>query len=127
MNTRLKAALLSSALAAMTLGSASYASIDLGYSIEGVTIAELKTMEDKRVLGKYRVLIGHLGKVDENENLVELKTAAAIVSLSVEGLVKDGDSLAAPLLSRDDVLALIDRPGDALKWLKSPAGGPRWR
>jgi hypothetical protein len=132
MDTILKTALILTALAAATLGSASYAIgatfLDLGYSLDGVTIAELKTMEGKRVVGKNRELIGRIGKVDEKEQLVELKTtAAAIVSLSVDALVKDGDRLAAPSLSRGDILAMVDRPADALKWLKSPAEAPQWR
>jgi len=117
MNTILKTALISTALAAATLGSASYASaapfLDLGYSLQDVTIADLKAMEGKRVLGKNRELIGHIGKVDEQAKLVELKTPeAAIVSISVDALVKDGDMLAAPSLSRGDILAMVDRPGE---------------
>jgi hypothetical protein len=110
-------ALISTALAVTTLVSENYASaapfLDLGYSLQDVTIADLKAMEGKRVLGKNRELIGHVGKVDEQAKLVELKTPeAAIVSISVDALVKDGDMLAAPSLSRGDILAMVDRPGE---------------
>src|SRR5215208_4380113 len=116
MNRTLRRAVISTAFTATLLGSASFASgapfLDLGYSLESVTIADLKAMEGKRVLGKNRELIGHIGKVDEQAKLVELKTPdAAIVSISVDALVKDGDMLAAPSLSRGDILAMIDRPG----------------
>src|SRR5687767_9991699 len=105
MNTTLRMTLISTALAVTTLGSANYASgapfLDLGYSLQDVTIADLKAMEGKRMLGKNRELRGHIGKVDEQPKLVELKTPeAAIVSISVDALVKDGDILAAPSLSR---------------------------
>jgi hypothetical protein len=111
-------ALISTALAATTLGSASYAGssvppLDLGYSLASVTIADLKAMEGMRVLGKNRELIGHIGKVDEQAKLVELKaTEGAIVRISTDLFVKDGDTLAAPSLSRGDLLAMIDRPGE---------------
>jgi len=110
--------LISTAFAATALGSASYASgsfplFDLGYYLVDVTIADLKAMEGKRVLGKNRELIGHIGKVDEQAKLVELKTLeGAIVSISADLLVQDGDRLAAPSLSRGDILARIDRPGE---------------
>ena len=118
MNETLRMALISTALAVTTLGSASYASgqvphLDLGYSLQSVTIAELKAMEGKRLLGKNRELLGHIGKVDERAKRVELKTPeSAIVSVSVDALAKDGDMLAAPSLSRGDILAMIDRPGE---------------
>ena len=111
-------ALISSALAATTLGSASYASaffplLDLGYYLEDVTIADLKAMKGKHVLDKNRELIGHVGKVDDQAKLVELKTPkGAIVSISVDSLVKDGAMLAAPSLVRGDIVAMIDRPGE---------------
>ena len=118
MNKPFRMALISTALAVATLGGASYASgqvphLDLGYSLQSVTIAELKDMAGKRVLGKNRELLGHIGKVDERAKLVELKTPeSAIVSISVDALAKDGGMLAAPSLSRGDILAMIDRPGE---------------
>ena len=117
MNTNLRIALISTALAATMLVIASFASgqvphLDLGYSLPSVTIADLKAMEGKRVLGKNRELIGHIGKVDEQAKLVELKTTeGAIVSISADLLVQDGGMLAAPSLSRGDILAMIDRQG----------------
>jgi hypothetical protein len=90
MSPTLRMALISTALAATTLGSASYAGgsvplFDLGYDLETVTIANLKAMEGKRVLGKKRELIGHIGTVDEQAKLVELKTSErAIVSISTD-------------------------------------------
>jgi hypothetical protein len=116
MNRTVREVLISTAFAATVLG-ASYTSaapfLDLGFSLESVTIADLKTMEGKRVLGKNRELIGHLGKVDEQAKLVELKTPdAAIVSISVDALVKDGDTLAAPSLSRGDILAMVGGRGE---------------
>lgn len=118
MNTTLRIALISTALAATTLGSATYAGsaiplLDLGNFLESVTIADLKAMEGKRVLGKNRELIGHIGKVDHQAKLVELKTTeGAIVPISIDLLVKDDNALVAPSLSRGDVLAMIDRPGE---------------
>lgn len=118
MNTTLRIALISTALAATTLGSATYAGsaiplLDLGNFLESVTIADLKAMEGKRVLGKNRELIGHIGKVDDQAKLVELKTTeGAIVPISIDLLVKDDNALVAPSLSRGDVLAMIDRPGE---------------
>ena len=118
MNKTLRLALISTALAVTTLGSASYARgqvphLDLGYSLQSVTIDDLRDMEGKRLLGKNRELLGHIGKVDEQAKRVELKTPeSAIVSVSVDVLAKDGDRLAAPSLSRGDILAMIDRPGE---------------
>ena len=120
MNTTLRMALISTALAAITLGSASYASgfplLDLGYFLEDVTIADLKAMKGKRVLGKNRELIGHIDKVDEQAKLVELKTPeSAMVSISADLLVQQGGMLAAPSLSRCDILAMIDRQGPSIR------------
>ena len=118
MNTNLRIALISIALAATTPGSATYAGsavplLDLGNFLESVTIADLKAMEGKRVLGKNRELIGHIGKVDEAAKLVELKTTeGAIIPISTDLLIKVDDALAAPSLSRGDVLAMIDRTGE---------------
>jgi hypothetical protein len=109
----LRIALISAAMAT-TLGSASYAGssippLDLGYSVASVTIADLKAMEGQRVIGKHRELIGHIGKVDVEAKLVELKTSeGVIVPISLDLLSKDGDTLAAPALSRGDILAMID-------------------
>jgi len=114
MNTTLKALLISTAFAATMLGSASYAggSGPLLHFVASETTAGLKAMQGKRVLGKNRELLGHIGKVDVQAKLVELKTTSgAIVSISTDLLVEDGDTLAAPSLSRGDILAMIDRPG----------------
>ena len=65
------------------------------------------------MLGKNRELIGHIGKVDEQARLVELKTPeGAIVPISADSLGKDGDTLAAPALSRGDIDAMIDKSGE---------------
>lgn len=112
----LKALLISTAFAATMVGSASYAggSAPLLHFVASETKADLKAMEGKRVLGKNRELLGHIGKVEEQAKLVELKTTSgAIVSISTDVLVEDGDHLAAPSLSRGDILAMIDRPGEA--------------
>jgi hypothetical protein len=106
----LKAMLAATALAAFA--SASYAG---GRSplqfVAGETKADLKAMEGKRVLGKSGELLGQIGKVDEQAKTAELKTpSGVIVSLSTDVLVEDGDMLSAPL-SRGDILAMIDRPG----------------
>jgi hypothetical protein len=78
------------------------------------TRADLKAMEGKRVLGKSRELLGHIGKVDEQAKTVELKTTSgAIVSISIELLMEDGEDLAAPSLSRGDVIAMTKKPGDS--------------
>jgi len=114
MNTTLKALLVSTAFAAGMIGNASYAAgpESLLHFVASESVADLKAMEGKRVLGKNRELLGHIGKVDEQAKLVELKTpSGAIVSIPTDVLVEDDDALAAPSLSRGDVLALIDRPG----------------
>jgi hypothetical protein len=68
-------------------------------------------MEGKRVLGKSGELLGHIGKVDEQAKTAELKTpSGAIVALSTDVLSEDGDHLSAPM-SRGDILAMIDKPG----------------
>jgi len=107
--------LLPTALAAMLLGNASYAgsSSPLLHVVASEARADLKAMEGKRVLGKSRELLGHVGKVNEQAKTIELKTpSGAIVSLPTDVLVEDGDNLAAPSLSRGDVIAMIDRPGE---------------
>jgi hypothetical protein len=112
MNTTLKALLVSTAFAAGLVGNASYAAGPHLHFVASESVADLKAMEGKRVLGKNRELLGHIGKVDEQAKLVELKTpSGAIVSIPTDVLVEDDDALAAPSLSRGDVLALIDRPG----------------
>ena len=115
MNTTLKALLISTAGAAtMFLGSVSYAggSAPLLHFVAGESVPDLKAMEGKRVLGKNRELLGHIGKVNERAKTVELKTpSGAIVSIATDLLVEDDDALAAPSLSRGDILAMIDRPG----------------
>ena len=76
MNTTLKALLVSTAFAAGMVGNASYAAgpDSLLHFVASESVADLKAMEGKRVLGKNRELLGHIGKVDEQAKLVELKT-----------------------------------------------------
>lgn len=115
MNMILKAALASAAFATAFAG-ASYAGQPgpLLHSVASETKADLKAMEGKRVLGKSGELLGHVGKVDEQAKMAELKTpSGAIVSISTDLLVEDGENLSAPM-SRGDILAMIDRPGQEL-------------
>ena len=113
MNTTLKALLVSTAFAAGLIGTASYAAPGaLLHFVASESVANLKAMEGKRVLGKNRELLGLIGKVDEQAKTVELKTPSGpIVSLPIDVLVEDNDALAAPSLSRGDIIAMIDRPG----------------
>ena len=114
MNTTLKAILVATAAATSMLASGASANEtpSLLRSVAVEATADLKAMEGKRVLGKSRELLGHIGKVDLQAKTAELKTTSgAIVSLSTDLLVEDGDELAAPSLSRGDVLAMVDRPG----------------
>jgi hypothetical protein len=100
---------------AALLGTESYAngSTPLLHFVASESRADLKAMEGKRVLGKSRELLGHVGKVDEQAKTVELKTpSGAIVSLPLDLLMEDGEDLAAPSLSRGDVIALINKPGE---------------
>jgi hypothetical protein len=74
--------------------------------------ADLQAMEGKRVLGKNRELLGHVGKIDEQAKTVELKTpSGAIVWISVDLLMANGEDLAAPSLSRGDVIAMTEKQG----------------
>ncbi len=114
MKMTLKALLISAAFAATVAGSAGFAAPDLLLHVAAgqTSPLELKAMEGKRVLGKSRELLGHIGKVNEQAKTVELKTTSgAIVSLSTDVLIEDDDALSAPSLSRGDVIAMIDRPG----------------
>ena len=113
MNTTLKALLVSTAFTVGLIGTASYAApAALLHFVASESVANLKAMEGKRVLGKNRELLGLIGKVDEQAKTVELKTpSGAIVSLPTDVLVEDNDALAAPSLSRGDIIAMIDRPG----------------
>ena len=101
---------------AALLASESYAvggSASLLQLVASEARADLKAMEGKRVLGKSRELLGHIGKVDEQAKTVELKTTSgAIISISIELLMEDGEDLAAPSLSRGDVIAMTKKPGD---------------
>ncbi len=109
MKTTLKALLISAAFAATVAGSAGFAAPDLLLHIAaGQTSPELKAMEGKRVLGKSRELLGHIGNVNEQAKTVELKTTSgAIVSLSTDVLIEDDDALSAPSLSRGDLFFII--------------------
>lgn len=115
MNPTLKALLIATtSAAAMLLGSASSAGAPakMLHVVASESVADLKAMEGKRVLGKNRELLGHIGKVDELAKTVELKTpSGAIVSIATDLLIEDDDALAAPSLSRGDIIAMIDKPG----------------
>jgi hypothetical protein len=95
------------------MGSASYAvQPDLLVQVASEKQTDLKAMEGKRVIGKNRELLGHLGKVDAQAKTAELKTPAGpVVTIPTDVLIEDGNNLAAPSMSRGDVIALIDRPG----------------
>lgn len=107
MKTTLKIALVSAILGFASASSAG----PLFYFVASETKADLKAMEGKRVLGNSGEVLGHVGKVDEQAKTAELKTpSGAIVVLSTDMLSEDGDHLSAPM-SRGDILAMIDRPG----------------
>jgi hypothetical protein len=107
MRTTLKIALVSAVLGFASASSAG----PLLYFVASDTKAELKAIEGKRVLGNSGELLGYIGKVDEQAKTAELKTpSGAIVVLSTDVLSEDGDHLSAPM-SRGDILAMIDRPG----------------
>jgi hypothetical protein len=114
MNMTSKTLLIQAVFAAAMICNASYAGVSspLLHFVASETKADLKAMEGKRVLGKSGELLGHVGKVDEQAKTAELKTpSGAIVSLSTDVLTEDGDHLSAPM-SRGDILAMIDRPGE---------------
>ncbi len=107
MKTTLKIMMMSVALGFASASSAG----PLLHLVASETKADLKAMEGKRVLGKSGELLGHVGKVDEQAKTAELKTpSGAIVALSTDVLSEDGDHLSAPM-SRGDILAMIDKPG----------------
>ena len=107
MKTTLKIALVSAVLGFASASSAG----PLLHFVASETKADLKAMEGKRVLGTSGELLGHVGKIDEQAKTAELKTpSGAIVVLSTDVLSEDGDHLSAPM-SRGDILAMIDRPG----------------
>ena len=109
MKTTLRIALLSVALAT-GFASANFAA-PLLQRVASETKADLKAMEGKRVLGTSGELLGVIEKVDEQAKMAELRTpSGVIVSLSTDLFVEDGDHLSAPM-SRGDILAMIDRPG----------------
>ena len=109
MRTTLKIMLISAALG---FASASSAGPLLNF-VASETKADLKAIEGKRVLGNSGELLGVVEKIDEQAKMAELKTpSGVIVSLSTDLFVEDGDHLSAPL-SRGDILAMIDRPGQA--------------
>jgi hypothetical protein len=111
MRTTLKTALISAILATACASASSAASPSPQLHLVASEKADLKTMEGKRVLGKSRELLGVIGKIDEQANTAELKTpSGAIVVMSTDVLTEDGDHLSAPM-SRGDILAMIDRPG----------------
>jgi hypothetical protein len=107
MKTTLKIVLMAAALGFASASSAG----PLLQLVASETKAELKAMEGKRVLGTSGELLGVVEKVDEQAKTAELKTpSGVIVSLSTDIFAGDGDHLTAPM-SRGDILAMIDRPG----------------
>ena len=125
MKTTLKTVLVSAVLAtAFASASSAAGSSPLLHAIASETKADLKAIEGKRVLGTSGELLGIIGKVDEQAKTVELKTpSGAIVSLPTDVLTEDGDALSAPM-SRGDILAMIDRPGQEPNIREAGATGP---
>jgi hypothetical protein len=110
MRTTLKIMLISAALGFASASSAG----PLLHLIASETRADLKAMEGKRVLGTSGELLGVIEKIHDQAKTAELKTpSGVIVSLSTDIFVVDGDHLSAPM-SRGDILAMIDRPGQEL-------------
>jgi hypothetical protein len=110
MKTTLKMMLMAAALGFASASSAG----PLLHLVASETKAELKMMEGKRVLGTSGELLGVVEKIDEQAKTAELKTpSGVIVSLSTDIFAEDGDHLSAPM-SRGDILAMIDRPGQEL-------------
>jgi len=99
-------------LVSVVLGFASASSAGpLLHLVASETKADLKAMEGKRVLGTSGELLGVVEKVDEQAKMAELITpSGVIVSLSTDVFAEEGDQLKAPM-SRGDILAMIDRPG----------------
>ncbi len=107
MKTTLKIALIAAALGFASASSAG----PLLHLVASETKADLKAMEGKRVLGTSGELLGVIEKIDEQAKMADLKTpSGVIVSLSTDIFAEDGDHLTAPM-SRGDILAMIDRPG----------------
>jgi hypothetical protein len=97
--------------AALLVGASDAVATTPLYFVASEAKADLKALEGKRVLGKSGELLGHIGKVNEQARMAELKTTSgAIVSIPTDLLVEDGNRLSAPL-SRGDIIAMIDRPG----------------
>ena len=117
MDTTLKVLAVAAAFAINIAGTASYAAnpqARLQFVANQTSPLDLQAMEGQRVIGKNRELLGHIGKIDEQAKTVELKTpSGAIVPLPMDLLTEDNGVLAAPSLSRGDVIAMIDRPGEA--------------
>ena len=117
MDTTLKVLAVAAAFAISAAGTASYAAnpqAKLQFVANGISPLNLQAMEGQRVIGKNRELLGHVGKVDEQAKTVELKTpSGAIVPLPMDLLTEDNGVLAAPSLSRGDIIAMIDPPGEA--------------
>ena len=114
MDTTLKV-LAAAVFAISVAGTASYAANPeamLQFVANQNSPLDLQAMEGQRVIGKNRELLGHVGKIDEQAKTVELKTpSGAIVPLPMDLLSEDNGVLAAPSLSRGDIIAMIDRPG----------------
>ena len=114
MDTTLKVLAVAAAFA-LNAGTASYAAnpqAKLQFVANEISPLNLQAMEGQRVIGKNRELLGHIGKIDEQAKTVELKTpSGAIVPLPMDLLSEDNGVLAAPSLSRGDIIAMIDRPG----------------
>jgi len=99
-------------LVSVVLGFASASAAGpLLHLVASETKADLKAMEGKRVLGTSGELLGVVEKVDEQAKTAGLITpSGVIVSLSTDVFAEEGDHLKAPM-SRGDILAMIDRPG----------------
>jgi hypothetical protein len=129
MDKLLKTVLISASLAALLPNAGHAVGLqNMLHFVASDTGPDLKAMEGKRVLGKNRELLGHLGNVDEQAKMVELKTpSGAIVSIPTDVIMIDEDELAAPSLSRGDVIAMTNKPGDGPAVHEvggAPKGGP---
>jgi hypothetical protein len=64
-------------------------------------------MIGKRGLGRYQEFLGTIVAVDENKQSADMKTTTGTtLALPLDMLVVDGDHVAAPTISRGDVIAM---------------------
>jgi len=69
-------------------------------------------MIDKRVLGRYNEYLGTIVAVDEKKQTADMKTTTGTtLALPLDMLVVSGDHVAAPTLSRGDILAMTRKNG----------------